>query len=109
MPEWITTQLAEYGILGIVIFGLIYVIRFGYIKYEQLGNSFAKTVIKIEQEHRNDRKDWHEAIARKEELDVLFEQRKEDSQERRDESLKEALDGLKEAIIMQNSRKRGTD
>jgi diacylglycerol kinase len=109
----IIEQFAEYGILGLIIAGLLYVIWYGLKKFESIVetfnnkiesivNTFSDDFKQLQQEHREDRKDWHESFEHRSDLD-------KQSQERRDSALKESLDGLKEAIIMQNNRRRDTD
>ena len=93
---------ANFGIAGVVIFSLVITIRFGLEKFEAVVNQFSKDFRELRQEHREDRKDWHEAMMHKEEID-------RQSQERRDLALTQALTELKDAITKQNNRHRFSD
>jgi Sec-independent protein translocase protein TatA len=106
MPDWVAKEFLEYGILGLVILGLLYLIRFGFIKFETVVNTFSEDFKEIQKEHREDRKQWHEAAERKTEMDRLNQNKREESQERTYTALSSSLDGLKEAIKESNNRSR---
>jgi Sec-independent protein translocase protein TatA len=95
-------QWADYGLAGLIILGLLYLLKFGFVKFESVVNTFSSDFKDLQKDHREDRKDWHEAIERKSELE-------KQSQERRDLALSQALNDLTVAIKEQNGRKRNTD
>ena len=95
-------KFGEYGLAGLVIVGLMYLIKFGFTQYKEITVTFTALTEKVQNDHREDRKEWHEAVNMKSELD-------KQSQERRDAALVASLDSLKDAIRDQNNRSRRSD
>lgn len=93
---------ADFGIAGILALALILVIRFGLTKFEKIVETFSDDLKEMRKEHREDRKEWHDVMFQREEIE-------RQSQERRDSALTAALNGLKDAITEQNNRQRKTD